>query len=489
VIGKAGTGSDFRGLARYLLREQEGEEGRVAWTLVRNMPGEVEHAAALMDATAAQNVRVQKPVYHLSLSAAPGEELDREQWEKVVDRVLRDLGLEEHQALVVRHTDAKHDHVHVMVNRVDIENLRVWHNGHDYRRIEQSLRGIERDMGLREVPGRHGRLAGQERPERGTELTSGERREKERTGREAWAEHVKFRVYEDLKQAKSWAELERRLAGHRLRLEKRGPGLVVTDGRRQVKASRLYRGASYAQLEKRFGQSFDEWRAAKRELVAAVDRLEKVVAQRKELEWERIGAVQKYHDTAETRREHRWLRQEHWQLRSMVDTYVRSVFVREDVAGARRKLVRQAREVGWREAGRRLADKPRTFGRVRGLGLGPVRNAERDEALRAAGRVAIFAAQFAASRSARLALGPEAARAVVQAVRAERVIRRTEAALRRLPRRHELELEVGRKALAFGVSLAELALKPNALQVVKTALRTLELVQSAVRDRGMERER
>jgi len=72
------------------------------------------------------------------------------------------------------------------------------------------------------------------------------------------------------------------LAWHKLRLEKRGPGLVVTDGRRRVKASRLYRGASYGRLEKRFGRSFDDWRAAKRELVAAVDRLERVERKRME---------------------------------------------------------------------------------------------------------------------------------------------------------------------------------------------------------------
>lgn len=488
MIGSAGTGADFRGLARYLLREREGEE-RVGWALVRNLPGDERHAAALMEGTAAQNVRVEKPVYHLSLSAAPGEELSREQWEKVVDRVLRDLGLEEHQALVVRHTDAQHDHVHLMVNRVHPEHLKAWHNGHDFRRIERSLRGIEREMGLREVPGRHGRLAGQERPERGAGPTSGERREKERTGREAWAERVKFQVHEDLKEARSWPDLERRLAGHRLRLEKRGPGLVVTDGRRRVKASRLYRGASYGQLEKRFGMSFDEWRAAKRELVAAVDRLEKVVAQREELDWSRAGAVQSYRNAGEVRREQRSLRQQQWHLRQTLEGNLRRVFVRDDVAPARRELVRQAREVGWREAGRRLADNPRKFGRVRGLGLGPVRNIDRDMAMRAAWRFGKFAAELAAVRSARLALGREGARAVVQAVRAHRAIRRADAALRRLPRRHELELEVGRKALALGVSLAELALKPNVLQVVKTAVRTLELVQSAARDLGMERER
>ena len=152
MIGKAGTGATSAAWRATFLREREGEEGRVAWTLVRNMPGDERHAAALMDVTAAQKVRVQKPVYHLSLSAASGEELDREQWEKVVDRVLRDLGLEEHQGLVVAHGDTKHDHIHLMINRVEIETLKIWHDRRDYRRIEQSLRGIERAMGLRASP-------------------------------------------------------------------------------------------------------------------------------------------------------------------------------------------------------------------------------------------------------------------------------------------------------------------------------------------------
>jgi hypothetical protein len=480
VIGSAGTGADFRGLARYLLREREGEE-RVGWTLVRNLPVEHDYAAGLMDDTARQNVRVQKPVYHLSLSAAPGEELSREEWGKVVDRVLRDLGLEEHQALVVAHRDARHDHVHLMVNRVHPEHLKVWHNGHDYRRIERSLRGIEREMGLREVPGRHGRLAGQEPPERSAGPTSGERREAERTGREAWAERVKFRVYEDLKEARSWAELERRLARHKLRLEKRGPGLVVTDGRRRVKASRLYRGASYGRLEKRFGRSFDEWRAAKRDLVAAVDRLARVERQRMDL-WRRRDALgRSIHSERLTRTDHRILRSAQRDLTKALDRELRRVYVREDVDRARRDFVREARRDGWRKAGRRLAQEPRRFGRVRGAGVGQVRNARRKAALRSAKYLGQLAAQLATTRAARVTLGPSAVKAMFRLRGLFRAAQRTSAALDRLPSERKLELEVGKKAAALGISVIHLALAPNVLTAARTALRTAGLVREVSR--------
>jgi hypothetical protein len=486
VIGSAGTGGNFRGLGQYLLRDDEGE--RVGWTLVRNLPVEPELAAGLMDDTARQNVRVQKPVYHLSISAAPGEELSREQWEQVVGKVLRDLGLEEHQALVVHHRDKAHDHVHVMVNRVHPENLKVWHNGHDYRRIEKSLRRIEREMKLREVPGRHGRLPGQERPERTAGLTGGEKREAERTGREPWAERVRFKVYEDLRGAKSWAELEKRLERHGLRLEKRGPGLVVTDGERRVKASRLYRGASYGRLEKRFGRSFDEWRRARGELELAVGRLEKTTAVRERLRHRQAEVRHSLGAARATERKHQELREQQRDLGRALERELGRVFDPRDVARASRELTGEVQRVGWKEAGRRLVSEPERYGRLLGAGIGRVRTAKRSAALEAAVRVGRVAVQIAAVRGASLALGPTAERAALEIRRLTRTVQRVGNTLDRMPTRRSLEVDVAKKALALGVDVAALALKPNVLQAVRTALRTFDLVRSAAReDRGMER--
>ena len=212
MIGKGRTGSSFGGLQSYLLKGQardrdaaglqeyllDGKSGRdrVEWTSTRNLPTEdPRYAAAVMRATAEQNPRVQKPVYHLSLSASPGEQISKEKWEQIADRVLKRLGLDDRQALVVAHNDTRHPHVHLMVNRVHPEHLKAWHDGHDYRRIEKALRHIERDLKLREVPGHHYQLAGQPPPER-ARTTDGERRQAERTGEEPWAARIRVKVYE-----------------------------------------------------------------------------------------------------------------------------------------------------------------------------------------------------------------------------------------------------------------------------------------------------
>ena len=169
-----------RGLQEYLLDGRSGQEReRVAWTAQRNLPCEdPRYAAAVMDAVAAQNPRVQKPVYHVSLSAAPGETFTQAQWEGIADRFLQQLKLDQHQVLMVAHRDTDHQHVHLMINRVDVETHKAWDNGHDYARRERALRLIERELKLREVPGPHFRLAGQERPARDNGLTTGERQEK-----------------------------------------------------------------------------------------------------------------------------------------------------------------------------------------------------------------------------------------------------------------------------------------------------------------------
>jgi hypothetical protein len=61
----------------------------------------------------------QKPVYSLSLSFEPGDPAaDKETMLKAADEVRHVLGLQDHQCLIVQHTDTKHPHVHLIINRV-----------------------------------------------------------------------------------------------------------------------------------------------------------------------------------------------------------------------------------------------------------------------------------------------------------------------------------------------------------------------------------
>ncbi len=258
MIAETSSGRRFASLARYLLRGRSGDETeRVAWTAGRNLgTDDPELAAALMQATADQNLRARSPVYHLTISFDPNDPVTPEQMQTAADRVLRDLGLSEHQALLVAHQDRSHPHVHVMVNRVHPETGVAWDRWKDRPRIEQTLRQLERELGLREVAGRLYQLDGREPPERAA-LTNGERRQAERTGDPAFPDRVRAHLPE-LRAAQSWTELDERLAAHGLRLERKGQGLVITDGEHQVKASRVARDLSLRRLEARFGVPYPE---------------------------------------------------------------------------------------------------------------------------------------------------------------------------------------------------------------------------------------
>ena len=60
-----------------------------------------------------------KPVYSLSLSFSPATRLPtKDNMLKAADEVRHVLGLQDHQCVIIQHTDTKHPHVHLIFNRV-----------------------------------------------------------------------------------------------------------------------------------------------------------------------------------------------------------------------------------------------------------------------------------------------------------------------------------------------------------------------------------
>jgi hypothetical protein len=365
------------------LRGRSGDETeRVAWTAGRNLgTDDPEVAAALMQATAEQNLRAHSPVYHLTISFDRNDPVTPEQMQAVADRVLRDLGLSEHQALLVAHQDRSHPHVHVMVNRVHPETGVAWDRWKDRPRIEQTLRELERELGLREVEGRLYQLDGQEPPERAA-LTNGERREAERTGDPALPDRVRAHLPE-LRAARSWAELEERLAAHGLRLERKGQGFVITDGTHQVKASRVARDLSLRRLEARFGVPYPEREPsagdldrARQSLSPAVEQVRSAIA-----EHERVAALKAERTRAEQdltaardqlqRVDGAMERVQHASQR--FDAALARVY--REPAAARAGFARASAEIGHDQASALLGAEPERFGalktveRPRALGL------------------------------------------------------------------------------------------------------------------------
>lgn len=133
-------GRSFRGAALYYAHDKrrDGEAvrlttERVAWVETVNLPtGDPERAWRIMAhialaqghlkaaaGTKATGRKLKNPVFAYSLAWHPGERPTKAQMMDAARESLKTQGLEEHQALILCHTDEPQPHVHIIVNRVN----------------------------------------------------------------------------------------------------------------------------------------------------------------------------------------------------------------------------------------------------------------------------------------------------------------------------------------------------------------------------------
>lgn len=89
----------------------------------------------------------QKPVLHFSLSQPPGERLTDEQWHQAATQFRTEMGLQDHDFLMVRHTDTEHDHVHMVVSKIAPDG-RLWNTQNSAKRAMAVCEKIENSLGL-----------------------------------------------------------------------------------------------------------------------------------------------------------------------------------------------------------------------------------------------------------------------------------------------------------------------------------------------------
>lgn len=234
----------------------EGEPvSRAAWSVTRHLDtGDIHRAAQMMQVWAARNPRVEKPVYHFGVSARKDETLEREQWEAVGDRLLRRVGLHDHQAVYVLHDDTQHAHLHIVVNRVGPDQ-RAWKPHFDKAHLRHELNKAALEMGLELVATvRDARIA---------------RLQALGFDPEDWEPQQNVpsapappELLEAFHGAKDWADLELRLAELGLILEpaRRGDGVLLGNGNFTRALSKVDRNLSGHRLKQRFGESYRVYR-------------------------------------------------------------------------------------------------------------------------------------------------------------------------------------------------------------------------------------
>ncbi|ODS72255.1 MAG: hypothetical protein ABS46_20975, partial [Cytophagaceae bacterium SCN 52-12] len=96
------------------------------------------------------NRRIKKPVFHISLRLAPGDELTRNQLIEIGRACASEFGIADHQYICVLHKDTREQHIHIAANRVGFDG-KVASDSQSYKRIAELCRRLEKQFGLTEV--------------------------------------------------------------------------------------------------------------------------------------------------------------------------------------------------------------------------------------------------------------------------------------------------------------------------------------------------
>jgi len=153
----ANTGNGFSKAVSYALQEQKQlpDAQRAVVLEYSNVFGSSRDIGRQMRDIADDRERVQKPVLHLQINFHPAEKLGREQAEKAVHAILKEVGIsaDNHQYVLVQHRDKAHDHYHVVANRIGMDGSLV-SNERIIERLQVACDKVEQEQGLRRTEGR-----------------------------------------------------------------------------------------------------------------------------------------------------------------------------------------------------------------------------------------------------------------------------------------------------------------------------------------------
>lgn len=215
---------------------------------------------AEMTALAQDAVRSRDPVNHYILSWREGEQPTWQNVEQAVDVLLDELGLKSHQCLYGLHADTDNLHLHIAVNRVHPDTLKVIkpNRGFDIEALHKAVARIEHEQGWeRERNGRYhlqdngelGRYHAEKQRQPGQRQQDMEHRTGEKSGQRIAIEQAAPMI----QAATSWREVHDSLAKKGMRYERTGSGALVFVGDVGIKASQVDRAASLTRLQHRLG--------------------------------------------------------------------------------------------------------------------------------------------------------------------------------------------------------------------------------------------
>ena len=246
------TVSRLSKLVPYMLRGK-GEE-RCTWYMAGNLEGlhrqeDAELAVDVMELLQEGNVRAKgSKTYHLVISFHPEDRrLSPAELEDLVRRAVRSAGLGQHQYIAVRHSEQEHEHLHVAVNKIHPETLKIHHPYQAIHAFQALASTLEDELGLRRVD----RSVFRSRNHQARDFEA-------HRGIQSFSRWARRSIggAKELDRIATWEALHEELKVFGVRLVPRGNGLAIVDATRTnlaCKASALGRGWSKQRLCERYG--------------------------------------------------------------------------------------------------------------------------------------------------------------------------------------------------------------------------------------------
>ena len=278
---RAGGGAVFGRVANYITEKAEHERGQV---LMADCVLSAETAVTEMEAVAFEAPRCKEPAMHVVLAWHPGEHPSEQQQRDAVGHVLASLqdkdgyNMSAHQWVAVLHTDKDHDHLHILINRVNPDTGRTVSPAWSQRSLHKAAREIEAAQGWKETPGlsKWSKELNQAVPTPAAELVAGRtpekaaRMEAHQTAESLTGYVQRSGVARELGEVlkdnlATWADVQRTLGRHGLELHKgEKGGFTVSDGGVHAKASNALRSVFSGKEARERLERLGEWVGADR---------------------------------------------------------------------------------------------------------------------------------------------------------------------------------------------------------------------------------
>jgi len=268
MIGKVTLGTSFYGCLSYCLEDKRelSEEQKQQLSLQENLQhknraevidynlcfGDKRVLAEQFREVGKLSKRVEKPVMHLTIRSAPGDDLTKEQWREVGRAAAQEFGLSDHQYVCILHKDTRQPHIHLVGNRVGY-NGKVASDSNSYARMATLCRRLEKEYNLRQVLSPRRFLSPKDR---------------QIPRQDARKEQLKADIRDVLRDARTYPEFEKAMQDKGYRIDK-GRGIAFEDSKKvRTKGSEV--GYSLSNIERILTQN-----ASKKRKLSPAERQEK----------------------------------------------------------------------------------------------------------------------------------------------------------------------------------------------------------------------